>query len=68
MITKEQYDAALKIVEDYTKQEKLAREKAESERQAKLYQDYLNCGEHRYLPMGKWSSGVQCAFCKHIIN
>jgi hypothetical protein len=68
MITEEKYLEAKKIVEAYNEQLRIAnvvRSKRMREEQLKREEE---CGDHYYLPIGKWSSGMRCQDCGKTIN
>lgn len=62
MITEKEYLEAQKIVDAYKEQlrNELMAEK-QKERETK-------CGEHYYLPRGKWQSGMECQYCGKVID
>ena len=63
MITEEQYKEAKKIVEAYDEQLRITnvvRSKRLKEEQLEREQ---KCGDHYYLPRGKWQSGMVCQDC-----
>lgn len=68
MITEEQYKEAKKIMEAYDEQLRTAnvvRSKQLKEEQLKKEQE---CGDHYYLPRGKWQSGMVCQDCGKTID
>lgn len=68
MITEEKYLEAKKIVEAYDEQLRIAnvvRSKLLKEEQLKREQE---CGDHYYLPRGKWQSGMVCQDCGKTID
>ena len=68
MIAKEKYLEAIKIVEDYREQLRIAnvvRSKRLKEEQLKREEE---CGEHYYIQNGKWQSGMRCQDCGKTID
>jgi hypothetical protein len=63
MITKEEYNKAKRVVENYEEQlriDDVMRSKKLKEEQVKRE---LDCKEHYYLPDGKWTSTRSCQDC-----
>jgi len=68
MITEKEYLEAQKIVDAYKEQLRIAdvmRSKLMAEKQKERE---AKCGEHYYLPIGKWQSGMECQDCGKVID
>tara|TARA_R110000851_G_C12718210_1_gene528158 strand:+ start:347 stop:553 length:207 start_codon:yes stop_codon:yes gene_type:complete len=68
MIKEEQYKQAKKIIEAYEEQlriDNVFRNKRLKEDQLKREEE---CGDHHYLPRGKWQSGMMCQDCGKTID
>jgi DNA polymerase elongation subunit (family B) len=68
MISKEQYNEAKKIVEAYDEQLRIANVMRSELMAEKQIEREAKCGDHYYLPRGKWQSGMQCQDCGKVID
>lgn len=68
MITEEEYLKAQSIVDAYKEQTRKDSIKLSAERAKIQKTREESCGEHYYLPRGKWLSGSECQDCGKIID
>lgn len=67
MITEETYLEAKKIVDAYNEQLRIADVMSSKLMAENQKERESKCGEHYYLPRGKWQSGVECQDCGKVI-
>lgn len=68
MITEEQYKEAKKIVEAYDEQLRIANVVRSKRLKEEQLEREKKCGDHYYLPRGKWQSGMMCQDCGKTID